>query len=174
MSTATKTFTGTRAVLMSGANELGIFESVETGVDQDHFVPFVLGRASGGEIAMLGQAPIMMRLSGYRKIGSGPYSNAGFLMLKLQDIIADNIDNSIFIYDRQTINKGIGAGGAAVAAQQAANGGGNGLVAGMHGAKVIRHNLSVAVKSPARLSIELVGLFWEDSDGVHTESGTAY
>lgn len=168
MSLATKTFHGTRAVLMQGGQELGMFESIETGVDQESFVPFILGRASGGEVVMLGQAPIMVRLSGYRKIGEGPYSSKTFTMNKLQDLIADNVDYTVLLYDRQII---AADGSSSVDVTHGQHGA---LVASIGNAKVIRHNLSVAAKQPARLAMELQGLLWSDEEGVQTEVGTAY
>lgn len=170
MSLATKTFHGTRAVLVEsqGGTPLAQFESIETGLDQDSFVPFILGRASGGEVVLLGQAPIMVRLSGYRKIGEGPYSNKTFTMLKLQELIADNRDFSVLLYDRQIID---GQGNVTVDQSGQTLGA---LVAGVHAAKPIRHNLSVAAKQPARFAMELQGLYWEDENGVQSEIGTAY
>ena len=168
MTLATKTFHGTRAVLMKDGQELGQFESIETGVDQESFVPFVLGRASGGEVVLLGQAPIMVRLSGYRKIGEGPYSSATYAMNKLQDLIADNVDFTVLLYDRQIID---GQGSATVDPTHSTYGA---MVAAIHNCKTIRHNLSVAAKQPARLSMELQGLTWADEEGVQSEIGTAY
>jgi hypothetical protein len=166
MAAATKTFHGTRAILSANLSDgstsdtqsqLGIFESIETGVTQDHFEPFILGRASAGEVAVMGQAPIMVRLSGFRKIEGenlqyGPYGNKNLAMNKLQEILADNKELMIQVFDRQSGQ----------------------VVARVLNCKVVSHNFSVAAKQPARLSLELVGLVFEDETGSQSEAGVAW
>jgi hypothetical protein len=136
---------------------LGIFESVETGVSQDHFEPFILGRASAGEVVLMGQAPIMVRLSGFRKVTAasnelGPYGNQNLDMNNLQELLTDNKDLMIQITDRQTGK----------------------VVMRVLNCKVVSQNFSVAAKQPARLSLELVGLVFEDETGTQSELGVAY
>lgn len=166
MAAFTKTFHGTRAILSAhvSANAapgqqaldlqkaLGIFESIETGVTHDHFEPFILGRASAGEVVIMGQSPIMVRLSGFRKVDAGPYSIDGLTMNKLQEILNDGKEITIQVTDRQT--------------------GLNIMV--VKSCKVVSHNFSVAAKQPARLSLELVGLVYEDEAGVQSEAGVPY
>ncbi len=165
MAQATKTLHGTRSVLSVNLTDatgdravaLGIFESIETGVSQDHFEPFILGRASAGEIVLMGQAPIMVRLSGFRKVDGttnemGPYGNQNLDMSNLQELLADNKDLMIQITDRQTGK----------------------VVMRVLNCKVVSHNFSVAAKQPARLSLELVGLVYEDESGPQSELGVAY
>ncbi len=135
---------------------LGIFESIETGVTHDHFEPFILGRASAGEIIIMGQAPISVRLSGYRKVAKdtkfGPHGNANVDMNKLQEILADAKDLQIQVVDRQT----------------------EAVILRVNNAKCVSHNLAIAAKQPARINIELVGLTFEDDDGAQSEMGVAY
>lgn len=167
MAASTKTFHGTRAVLsahvsaqaVAGAEAvdthkaLGIFESVETGVTHDHFEPFILGRASAGEVVIMGQSPIMVRLTGFRKIDLGPYASGALNMNKLQEILDDAKEITIQIADRQNPDKNV-------------------MV--VTGCKVVSHNFSVAAKQPARLTLELVGLVYSDEAGVQSEAGVDY
>lgn len=167
MATPTNTLHGTRSILYANlaggvagdkSVPLGIFESIETGVTQDHFEPFILGRATAGEIVLMGQAPIMVRLSGYRKINKetdelGPYGNQNVDMNNLTEIYPDTKDLSIQVVDRQTGK----------------------TVLLVKNCKVVSHNFSVAAKQPARLSVELVGLVFEDESGSQSDSiGVAY
>lgn len=165
MSQETKTFHGTRALLnaistngntQGAVQALGIFESIETGVSHDHFEPFILGRASAGEIVIMGQSPIMVRLSGFRKIDRvlefGPHGTQNLDMNSLEEIIRDVKGLDIQIVDRVTGR----------------------IVMMVHECKVVSHNFSVAAKQPARLSLELVGLTYEDESGVQSEAGTPY
>src|SRR5687767_15016479 len=104
MAAIPKTLHGTRSVLSAMVNglqqgsmqPLGIFESIETGVTLDHFEPYILGRASPGEVVIMGQSPIAVRLSGFRKIDKtlrfGPYGAQNVDMNTLQEVLADNKD----------------------------------------------------------------------------------
>jgi hypothetical protein len=165
MSAATRTFHGTRSILQATPTNgdqqgtlqvFGMFESVETGVSQDHFEPYILGRASAGEVVLMGQSPIMVRLSGFRKVDAtlkfGPYGEQSVGMNKLQELLSDVKDLTVQIVDRQT-----------------------GLtVMLVKNCKVVSHNFSVAAKQPARLSLELVGLVFEDESGDQSEAGVEY
>lgn len=140
--------------------DLGMFESIETGVDQDNFQPYILGRASPVENVMLGQAPIMVRLRGFRKVTAdsnelGPYGNQNLDMNMLQELYADAKDLTILIVDRQEA-----AGGKTVLR--------------VEGCKVVNHNFSVAAKQPASLSLTLTGLVYSDEAGDQSDPGTAW
>lgn len=166
MATATRTLHGTRSILYANLNggeandksvPLGMFESIETGVTQDHFEPFILGRATAGEIALMGQAPIMVRLSGFRKIAKetdelGPYGNENVDMADIAELYADNKELSIQVIDRTTQK----------------------TVLLVKNCKVVSHNFSVAAKQPSRMSIELVGLVYQDEAGDQADTGVAY
>jgi hypothetical protein len=172
MAVPTRTLHGTRSILqasVSGTQQgkmqpLGMFETIETGVSQDHFEPYILGRASPGEVVLMGQAPIMVRLSGYRKIDAtskefGPYGNQNLQMNKLQELVGafgtstgDVKDLTIQVVDRQS----------------------GFTVLLVKNCKVVSHNFSVAAKQPARLNLELVGMVYEDETGTQSEGGTEY
>ena len=137
--------------------DLGMFESIETGVDQDNFQPYILGRASPTENVMLGQAPIMVRLRGFRKVTAdsnelGPYGNQNLDMNMLQELYADAKDLTIQIIDRQTDK----------------------IVLRVEGCKVVNQNFSVAAKQPASLSLTLTGLVYSDEAGDQSDPGTAW
>jgi hypothetical protein len=166
---SSKTMHGTRAILeFIGSDDvprvLGMFESIETGVTQDHFEPFVLGRASAGEIVLTGQAPIMVRLSGFRKVDTeekgptgdkyGPYGTANVNMNTLTEIVTGAHEFAIQVHDRQTGK----------------------MVLQVKNAKVVSHNLSIAAKAPARMTIELVGMSFDDAttNNANTEGGVEY
>lgn len=173
MSSPTRTLHGTRSILSATVVNngqqgqvmtLGMFESIETGVTQDHAEPYILGRASPGEVVLMGQAPIMVRLSGFRKIDAtsddfGPYGNFNLQMNKLQELVGiaggtsgDVKDLTVQVVDRQSGK----------------------TVLLVKNCKVVSHNLSIAAKQPARMNLELVGMTYEDESGPQTEVGVEY
>lgn len=146
MATSTKTLHGSRMLAMADDKAYGQFESVSSGVQYGHFVPFVLGRVSGGEIVLTDMAPISVRLGGFRKLSNGPYS-ADVAMTKLQEFFEDDKEFVFVLQDRVTGEN----------------------ICSIVQAKIVGHNFDVAARSPMRLNLEVVGLVFSDEEGEQSE-----
>lgn len=148
MSTPTKTLHGSR-MLAFGPNStkaLGQFESVSSGAQYGNFVPFVLGRVSGGEIVLTDMAPVSVRLSGFRKVNEGPYS-VDIGMTMLQDFFRDDKEFTFLLQDRVTGE----------------------IICAVVQSKIVGHNFDVAARSPMRLQLDVIGLRFYDEEGEQDE-----
>lgn len=158
MGTPTKTIHGSRCWLFGqdATKPLGVFESVSTGTAYDHFEPFILGRVSAGEVVLTALQPIMLRLSGFRKVGEGPFSaNVG--MAKLQDIFDDSKEFTCIVRDRVTPTN------------QTGNAADGADIISVSSCKIVGQNFNVAARNPARLELEIVGLIFKDEEGAQNE-----
>ncbi len=125
---------------------LGVFESIAVGVNYDHFEPYILGRVSAGEVVLTGLQPIMLRLSGFRKIDEGPFS-VRIAMTKLQNFFSDDAEFTALARDRVTSKD----------------------VMIVFQSKIVGENFQVAARNPARLELEIVGLRYADEAGQQDE-----
>ncbi len=147
MALQTKTIHGARAKLFIDGKAQGQFNSVRLGVSYSHIEPYILGRFSAAEIALTGMDPVRVSLSGYRKYTDGPYANIG--MSKLQDLLNEK-EVAIVIEDRgdQDPNKPIAV-----------------VVA----CKCVGFDFDVSSREAGRLSVEFVGLRFQDESGDQSE-----
>lgn len=149
MAVATATLHGGRAFVQltdDDANTVksAVFDNVSVGVSYGHFEPFVIGRHSAGEVVLTHMNPVTLRLSGYRKFDSGPYTGQ-VGMAKLQDLVNNQKEIQVDVVDRQ-------------------NDDGKPLLR-VRECKVVSHNFDIAATQASRLSIEIVGLIYEDESG---------
>lgn len=160
MPVTTKTLHGARAVLTfvpntdpnGKAEELGVFESVDSGSGYEHFEPYVLGRVSAGEVVLTAMMPVSVRLGGFRKLDEGPFSPK-INMLKLQRFYDDDQEFTIVLTDKVSDKP----------------------IMTIMGCKIINQNFSVAARNPARLNLEVVGLVFRDENSPdQSEPGVAY
>lgn len=149
MATPTVTLHGGRAFVQLQNDEgkvtkSAVFDNVSVGVSYGHFEPFVIGRHSAGEVVLTHMNPVTLRLSGYRKYNTGPYSDQ-VGMATLNDLVNNQKEIVVEVIDRQNADQK--------------------SVLRVRECKVVSHNFDIAATQPSRLSIEVVGLIYEDESG---------
>jgi hypothetical protein len=121
-----------------------VFDNVSVGVSYGHFEPFVIGRHSAGEVVITHMNPVTLRLSGYRKFDAGPYTDQ-VGMAKLDELVGNQKEITVSVIDRQNPE--------------------GKPVLRVRECKVVSHNFDISATQPSRLSIEIVGLIFEDEAG---------
>jgi len=152
---ANKTLHGSRVYISRASNDpsaqnnvIACFESASWGVDYDHFEPYVLGKVNAAEVVLTGMAPVMVRLSGWRKLDEGPYSEA-VGMTKLQNFFDEGNDFTLTFIDRQSEqNVGI-----------------------VYNCKAVNHAQRVGARGAMNLEVTVVGVRYEDESGQNAENG---
>jgi len=92
-------FTGARAIIFIGENQVGLFANCSWSIRQDKAPAYVLGRFNPVEITSTSQEPVQMSLTGYRVVEHGPYANMG--VKQLQQLLNDDDDFVVKVVDRR-------------------------------------------------------------------------
>jgi hypothetical protein len=129
---------------------VGIFTSVQYGVQYDVAPVYALGRFGPQALEYVGMSPISVSCSGWRVIDAGPYSKkVGNLVPKLQELLNAG-DITLSLYDRQNSSKPIME---------------------VFNCKSEGFSTSVANRSLQEISVNFVGLTFQDEEGEQNEPG---
>jgi len=139
--TVAKTLTGARCLLSIDSQPIGLFASVDFGVNNAAEDIYVLGNLGASEIVYTSQDTITVNVSGFRVMGSSPYDASS--VPKLQELLT-HADITLSIVDRTTKLP----------------------VMTLVGVRPIGYNVSAQARGVASLSISFRGLRLSDeSDG---------
>lgn len=151
---ANKTLHGSRVYVSRASNAadasnnaIACFESASWGVDYDHFEPYVLGLINAAEVVLTGMAPVMVRLSGWRKLEDGPYSTA-VGMSKLQNFFDEGTDFTLTFVDRHSEQ----------------------VVGQVFNCKIVNHAERVGARGAMNLEVTVVGVRYEDESGQNADN----
>lgn len=94
-------FTGARALIYCGESTaaIGLFANCSWSIRQDKAPAYILGRFNPAEITSTSQEPVQMSLTGYRVLGSGPYTVGA---KHLKDLLSADEDFRVQVVDRRT------------------------------------------------------------------------
>lgn len=146
-----ETMHGGRARLILGNQIIGIFTDVSYGVVYDNQPIYVLGAFGPVEIVLTGQEAVSINATGWRVVGTGPHSEKGGAVPKLQDLLTHE-DTFIEIFDRKNSSKAIMT---------------------VKGVRPTGYSTSISSRGVQQIQVSMIGLTVEDESGEQGEAAGA-
>lgn len=161
MAANNKVLHGARCVLLIEGNPVGVFTSVQYGVNYAHQPIYILGRSSASEIAMTGMDVVTVTAHGWRVMDHGPFAGSGgngtaggeIGMPKLQDLLTKGTI-SVALVDRIDGASGNNQGRVFMQVDQC---------------RVVNFSSQMQARQAQDFSVTFVGLSYSDEAGQQNE-----